>query len=488
MKEVTAEPIPISSTKELKPPSTWRTADKEEVKECIQSHCGPTSSALPSPMPSEREEDLANQPDKRPLTAFSIDDAQPLDIRKFPHQPIAGSRLPPATIPNLKFMLATYGITVRYCVIRKKIEILIPGHSGTTDNLDNVTLTHIMSLAALNGIQTGQVPSYVEALADQNMYNPVAAWITSKQWDGKDRLADIYDTITEREGYPVKLKQILMRKWLLSAVAAALKPREFKSRGVLTIQGPQGIGKTRWVMSIVPDLQLREMTVKIDHHLDANNKDSILGAVSHWIVEIGELDSSFKKDIARLKGFLTSDFDKVRRPYARTESEYPRRTVFFASVNQSDFLVDSTGNTRWWTIPAIKINYEHGIDMQQLFAQLADDFRNGGEWWLTREEEELLESCNLDHRSASIIRERLLAIVDLELIGKDGNPAMTALEVLTKLNFDHPTNQQCRECAAILRELFGESKKIRGNYKWRIPVSRTKITVVHINDLDDDCN
>ena len=75
-------------------------------------------------------------------------------------------------------------------------------------------------------------------------------------------------------------------------------------------------------------------------------------------------------DMARLKGVLTRDFDKVRRPYARAESEYQRRTVFFASVNKPNFLVDMTGNTRWWTIPVSKINYEHGIDMQQVFAQL----------------------------------------------------------------------------------------------------------------------
>lgn len=38
--------------------------------------------------------------------------------------------------------------------------------------------------------------------------------------------------------------------------------------------------------------------------LDPGNKDSILGAIVHWLVEICELDSSFKKDVARLKGFL----------------------------------------------------------------------------------------------------------------------------------------------------------------------------------------
>ena len=319
-------------------------------------------------------------------------------------------------------------------------------------------MTQIISLAALNGLPFGQVPAYVEALADRKLYNPVADWITSKQWDGKDRLPEIYATITEKEDYPSHLKTILIYKWLISAVAAVLKPTGFKARGVLTLQGPQGVGKTSWLRSLVPDEQLREMTVKLDHHMDGGNKDSIIGAVTHWLVEIGELDSSFKKDIARLKGFLTSDFDKVRRPYSRTDSEYPRRTVFFASVNQPEFLIDRTGNSRWWTIPVSKINYEHGIDMQQLFAQLAEDFHENTAWWLNEHEEALLDSCNSEHLSVSVIRESLMEIVDLELKGKDGNPAMTPKEVLEKLGYNNPTNSKSKECAQILRELFGEHK------------------------------
>lgn len=81
-----------------------------------------------------------------------------------------------------------------------------------------------------------------------------------------------------------------------SAVAAALKPTGFKARGVLTLQGSQSIGKTSWISALMPDQVLREICIKLDHHLDASNKDSLITAVSHWIVEIGELDSSFKKD------------------------------------------------------------------------------------------------------------------------------------------------------------------------------------------------
>lgn len=403
----------------------------------------------------------------------TLDKAKPLSADSFPDRTREGNLV--ATIPNLKHLLKSYGINVRYNTIKKKLMITIPGHSGTADNADNVKLTSINSLATLNSIAIGQVPSYLEAIGDQNQYNPVAAWITSKPWDGKDRLVAICDTLVEREGYPKALKQILVYRWLLSAVAAALKPNGFKARGVLTLQGPQGIGKTSWISALVPESLLREEVVKLDHHLDAGNKDSIITAVSHWIVEIGELDSSFRKDIARLKGFLTSDYDKVRRPYGKTDSEYPRRTVFCATVNENDFLVDPTGNSRWWTIPIVKINYQHGIDMQQVFAQLAVEYEEGAQWWLTQEEEKLLEQQNKDHRAISVIRERVLDMIDLDRINEGNLPAMAPIELLLEIGINHPTNQQCKECASLLRELFGEPKKIKGHNKWRVPLKVDKL-------------
>lgn len=403
---------------------------------------------------------------------FILDNALALGPETFPHPPRSGTTQVPATIANVQYLLESYGIRARYNTIRKNLSIRVPGQSGAPDNADNSAMSQVISLAALNGLPTGQIPNYVAVVGDRNQYNPVAEWITSTPWDGIDRLSDLYNTLIHREDYPEQLKQQLIYRWLVSAVAAALLPSGFKARGVLTFQGPQSIGKTAWVTALMPDPVLREHTIKLDHHLDAGNKDSLLTAISHWIVEIGELDSSFKKDIARLKGFLTSDRDKVRRPYGRTDSEYPRRTIFCATVNDFNFLVDATGNSRWWTIPVTKINYTHGINMQQVFAQVAVDFQNGAHWWLTQAEERSLESYNQQHRTISAIRDRLLDVIDTHKATDPDLPAMTAIAMLKEIGVTNPTNPNCKECAAVLRELFGEPKRINGLMKWRIPLIR----------------
>jgi len=257
-------------------------------------------------------------------------------------------------------------------------------------------------------------------------------------------------------------------RWLISAVAASCKPSGFRSRGVLVLQGPQSIGKTTFFLSLIEDPILRERVIKIDHHLDASSKDSKLTAIRHWIVEIGELDSSFKKDVARLKGFITDTTDKVRQPYGKRDSEFPRRTVFCASVNSENFLVDDTGNTRWWTIPVVEIDYEHSINMQQLWAQVYTLYEAGEQWWLTQEEEALLEEYNRGHRAVSAVRDLVEAELDLTM-PQEKWIAMTATEVLVSIGINNPTNPQMRDCGAALREHLGDPTKSKGKTRWKVP-------------------
>lgn len=413
---------------------------------------------------------------KNQIEPYSLDKVEPIAADLYP-QKGKKDRPPPTTIPNLRFMLGEYRISIRYDVIKKCLTHKFPGMVINPDNGDNVALTEVTSLAVLNGFQAQLIPAYMDAIGDRDSVNPVMDWITGQPWDGVNRLPTLQQTLIVADDFPVDLRNVLMYRWMLSATAAAVLPKGFHARGVLTLQGPQGIGKTSWIRNLVPE-PLRSSVLKIDHHLDPNNKDSIISAVSHWIVEIGELDSSFRKDVARLKGFLTGDQDKVRRPYARADSSYQRRTVFTASVNETSYLVDNTGNSRWWTLPVINIDFNHGINMQQLFAQLKIDVDRGEQWWLTPAEETMLAEQNKQHLSVSVIRDKFLQHLEVLKADKPAmqtTRAMTATEVLITLGFEHPSNGQAKECAAILREQIGDSKRINGIQKWSVPVLRSKL-------------
>lgn len=407
---------------------------------------------------------------------------QALDPKGFPH--LSTSARPLATIENIAHLMVSYGVTARYNVIKKQTELHFPYIGEDGGCVGAQALTYVISLASLNQIPNGNVPAFVDAIAERNPYNPAAEWILSKSWDQVDRLSSFYSVLTERPDYPSDLKHVLMYRWLLSAAAAVLRP-DFMARGVLVLQGPQHIGKTSFFRSLISDPVLAKSVFKDGQHIDGNDKDSLITAIAHWIVELGELEGTLRKDLARLKGFLTSTTDKIRRPYARSDSEYPRRTVFGASVNEDQFLVDPTGNSRWWTIPVIQVNYNHGIDMQQVFAQLAIDLESGAQWWLTRDEEKMLEAQNVAHRSVSVIREQLIESFDMERKDFPNWPAMTAIQVLLELGYDRPTNPQCKDCASHLRDLLGEPKRINGQYKWRVPLrhGRHQPSTVRVSKL-----
>jgi putative DNA primase/helicase len=362
-------------------------------------------------------------------------------------------------------------VVVGYDVIKKRQIITRDGADlGDCD---------LLSLASLNGLASNLFLEFVGALARRNPINPVAAWINSKPWDSKDRLPELYATVQTARDFPARVRDYLLYRWLLSCVAAALKPDGFKARGVLTLQGPQGAGKTSWIARLVPN-PMNADWVKLDHHLDGHNKDSIIGAVTHWITEIGELDSSFRKDVARIKGFLTNDCDKLRLPYARSPIEMPRRTVFAGTVNEWHFLVDQTGNSRWWTIPIEKLDFEHNIDMQQVFAQLAVDFHQGQQWWLTPDEEVQLEALNKRHKAVSVIEERLLERIAPSTAR---HRYMTASKVLEAIGIRSPSNAQCREAGGVLRSVYGDPKRVNGTMKWKVALTPDDVWKA---DPDDD--
>lgn len=419
---------------------------------------------------ASREEGLKTEDSQQTAqTPYCLDKQRALHPNTFPNQPANGNRHLPTTIPNVQHVLQGSGVKVRYDVISKRLKYDIPGIELSLDSGDTA-MTEIVSLMQMNGLMGSSIREFVAAIGDRNRYNPVADWIRSAPWDGVDRMPQFLAAIQVADTYPIDLRDILVYRWLLSAVAAALVPEGFRARGVLTFQGAQGIGKTSFLMSMIPE-QHRSRFLKVDHHLDASNKDSILGACSHWLVEIGELDSSFRKDVARLKGFLTSTHDKVRRPYGRDEVEYPRRTVFAATVNDTNFLVDTTGNTRWWTIEVTSLNSAHGVNMQQLFAQLAVDLSKQQQWWLTSEEEQLLDKQNKSYLAVSVVRDRLsqyLAWVERQ-DPSTKTEHLTATQILEAIGIKAPSSGQVREAVPIFVEQFGRRKKIRGKEGWSVP-------------------
>ena len=102
---------------------------------------------------------------------------KPEEIGAFPNAPAGKSDRPPATIANVTHVMAHAGITIRYNLVKKRDEIVIPNWRGCPDNVDNATVNYMISLVAEHHMPTNNVPGFLETIANYNAYNPVADWI-----------------------------------------------------------------------------------------------------------------------------------------------------------------------------------------------------------------------------------------------------------------------------------------------------------------------
>jgi putative DNA primase/helicase len=355
---------------------------------------------------------------------------------------------PIMTVANTKALLAHLGAVARYDVIGKTEEILIPGMVTSFDNRLESSLTDILSEAAKNGLPTAHIDRMVVRIADENPYNPVLQWIESIQWDGQYRFPLFLQTL---QTHDPELAAVLLRKWMLTAIAALTTSTGISAQGVLVLQGEQGSGKTRWFQGLCPPPIDRYFLS--GHILDPRNKDSVLAASRTWITELGEVDATFRKaDIAALKAFLTNHKDVIRKPYGRKESELPRRTVFGATVNEIGPLNDETGNRRFWTFRCKSIDADHGIDMQQLWAELLMAHRAGESMLLTADELERLNQSNKISEAINPYEELIATGYHWD---QPANRHLTSTEICEEVGVSNPSKYVVNAVAKAVRKQKG---------------------------------
>lgn len=427
----------------------------------------PTQNIIPPPQPPQ-EMPVFWDDEPEPFLPDIIDEASQHIDTVTPLPWCKSNGKPYKTIDNLQEILSRMGSSVRYNVMRKEEEILLPGQSFTQDNAANAAFAFLTSICSLFDFAPDKNQEFLTYIADKNQYSPVVSWITSKQWDGVKRLDSFYDTVQTTDN---ALRDKLIYRWMLSAVAGSFSPNGVSAQGVLVFQGAQGMGKTRWIKSVVPDkLNKKTQMVADGILLQPDNKDSVKQVVSHWIVELGELDSTFKKsDQAMLKAFITRDQDTIRLPYARKESTFPRRTVFFGSVNPKEYLHDDTGNRRYWTLECLSVNPDHNLDMQQIWAEVYFDWVAGERHYLTQEENEMLNKSNSNFEAVDPITDLVTQEFDWESPEVNWKYS-TITSALMDIGIQKPTRGDTMKASALIKKLNGDiSRKTRKGREVLLP-------------------
>ena len=411
---------------------------------------------------------------------------KPKQLRAFPD--IGGGELPLETMDNLRVVCDNNDVVIRYNMIKKDDEILIKDAQWSIDNSKNASITWLRSACHKVEMRTTNLKNFVTLLADANQYNPVVSWVTSREWDGVSRIDDLYGTIVEnRELCTKELKETVVRRWMIGAIAAAFSPMGAMVRGVLVFQGEQYTGKTRWIEALAPkELDL----IKTGRSLVVHDKDSVKQILSSWISELGELDATFKKsDIAALKAFITSDLDELRRPYAAAESQYARRTVFAASVNDSKFLQDDTGNSRFMVIPIVSLNHGHTLDMQQVWAEIYEMWKAGEKHYLSAEEMKLLNGHNENFTATDPIFEMIASHLAWESFSETTCKWMQVSDVLRWIGKDNPSKFEAISAGKSIKKLNGgRYRKSNGKQLVAVPHLKNDSLLSEFDNLSQQGN
>lgn len=367
---------------------------------------------------------------------------------------------------NLDFLFNFYSIDASFDLIKKKIIINIPHKKFTNTNKEKLDLAEITSLCIKNNMPRPDIIAWLTMIADKNSFNPVEQFITSKPWDGMSRIKEFMETIDCVDN---KLRDIYIYRWMIGAVAIALAQKPMAHPGVLTFIGKQSKGKSAWVSKLVPE----ELNLILGEFiLNPDDKDSVIRATKYWIVELAEADATVNKSESNAqKAFLTRKTDLYRAPYDKADTEAPRHTCFIGTVNEAQFLKDTSGNRRWWVLEVNHINYEHTLDMQQVWAEFKVLLEKGEQYHLSKSEYELLMNQNEEYVPSSSIEEAIR--INFKWDQNYQYVRLTALQVLEKCGFEIKNtnkNHLSKEANRVLRILCKEkARRIDGLFYYLLP-------------------
>lgn len=299
----------------------------------------------------------------------------------------------------------------------------------------------------------------INQVAMQYTYHPVRDYLASLSWDGVDRISFIPDEILRTDRTPINVAMV--RKWLISAVARALRPG-VKADCMLVIMGGQGAQKSTFFKQIAGEEFFVDCGVSID------SKDVYLAIRQGWIVELGEMSAlRSSKDIEAVKRFLSCAVDIYRSPYARRATRSPRSSIFGATANPSDILNDPTGARRFWVMTSNSVNTDL-LTMQrdQIWAQAIALYQEGEKHWLNEEEEAQLAEIQKTFTESDAWEDSIIGFLRRE----DDTSVKEIMTECLEFEIGDITRADQMRVAHILRKHKWCKRISHGSARWSRPV------------------
>lgn len=278
-----------------------------------------------------------------------------------------GELVPLPTFENTRLAIRALGIEARHDVFHDRK--LLGGHAigRHVGELSDEACLYLRSLifeAFGWEPKKEHVLDAVVSLCMAGRFDPVRDYLDGLEWDGLPRLDAFASTYLLAEDDA--LNRAIGRKTLIAAVRRVRQPG-CKFDYVPVLEGPQGCGKSSAVRILAGDDNFSDKGVL--HLEDRAQQEAVKGV---WLYELAELAGLGKKDVNRIKAFVSQQDDRGRAAYARFVTNERRRCVFIGTTNDAEYLLDTTGNRRFWPMAVGQINlFALRRDRDQLWAEAA---------------------------------------------------------------------------------------------------------------------
>ena len=224
-------------------------------------------------------------------------------------------------------------------------------------------------------------------------------------WNGEDHILAMSVSVSVKGDVEEQMRFYeYLKKWLVGMVAGWID-ETVVNNVILVLIGPQGSYKTTWFNHVLPP----ELRPYFYTKTNANRmgRDDLLTLAQYGLVCCEELDTMRPSELNQLKAAVTMPSIDERAAYAHFHEHRKHIASFCGTGNNAQFLSDPTGNRRWlpFEIDSIESPREKPFDYEGIYAQAYALYRDGFQYWFSKEEIVRLSEHNRQYETPRLENE-----------------------------------------------------------------------------------